>query len=95
MNKKIKESSVNIGTGVGYTIKEYAKTVLKIINPNKKVKIIFDKSKPNGAPRRILDISLAKKYGWKPLHKLFLLLLIHLPIILILSFWLLLNDELF
>jgi len=70
MNKKIKESSVNIGTGVGYTIKEYAKTVLKIINPNKKVKIIFDKSKPNGTPRKVLDISLAKKYGWKPLNKL-------------------------
>ena len=32
--------------------------------------IIFDKSKPNGTPKKVLDISLAKKYGWKPLNKL-------------------------
>ena len=26
----------------------------------------YDLSKPNGTPRKVLDISLAKKYGWKP-----------------------------
>ena len=30
-----------------------------------KVKIKFDKSKPNGVPQKLLDISLAKKYGWE------------------------------
>ena len=30
-----------------------------------KIKINFDKSKPNGTPRKILNISLAKKYGWR------------------------------
>ena len=31
-----------------------------------KVKVKFDKLKPDGVPRKVLDISLAKKYGWKP-----------------------------
>ena len=30
------------------------------------MKIQFDKTKPDGVPRKVLDISLAKKYGWKP-----------------------------
>tara|TARA_B100001063_G_C16354566_1_gene353053 strand:- start:99 stop:548 length:450 start_codon:yes stop_codon:yes gene_type:complete len=64
MNKKIKESLINIGTGKDYTIKDYAKILLKIIHPGKKVIIKFDKSKPNGTPRKVLNVSLAKKYGW-------------------------------
>ena len=31
---------------------------------NVKLKIIYDKSKPDGVPRKLLDVSLAKKYGW-------------------------------
>jgi len=65
MNKKIKESVINIGTGKDYTIKDYAKLILKIIIPNKRIKIIYDLSKPNGTPRKVLDVSLAKSYGWK------------------------------
>ena len=30
------------------------------------IKIKYDLSKPNGTPKKVLDISLAKKYGWKP-----------------------------
>ena len=65
MNKKIKESVINIGTGKDYTIRDYAKLILKIIIPNKKIKITYDLSKPNGTPRKVLDVSLAKRYGWK------------------------------
>ena len=65
MNKKTKESLINIGTGKEYTIKEYAKRYLKILLPNKKIKIKYDLTKPNGTPRKVLDISLAKKYGWR------------------------------
>ena len=70
MNKRVKEDIINIGTGIEYSIKEYAKILLKVINPEKKVKIIFDKSKPNGTPRKVMDIKRAKKYGWKPSNKL-------------------------
>ena len=65
MKKKTKEATINIGTGKDYSIEQYAKILLKIIYPEKKVKIVFDKSKPNGTPRKVLDISLAKKYGWR------------------------------
>ena len=65
MNKKVKETVINIGTGKDFTIKDYAKIILKEIIPNKKILIKYDKSKPNGTPRKVLDISLAKKYGWK------------------------------
>tara|TARA_B100000965_G_scaffold328636_1_gene291769 strand:- start:99 stop:1037 length:939 start_codon:yes stop_codon:yes gene_type:complete len=65
MNKKFKGSMINIGTGKDYSIKEYAKIILKLIIPNEKIKIKYDKSKPNGTPRKVMDVSLAKKYGWK------------------------------
>jgi len=65
MNKKIKEPLINIGTGKDYTIKEYANLLLKIIYPGSKVQIKFDKTKPNGTLRKVLDVNLAKKYGWK------------------------------
>ena len=61
---------INIGTGKDYTIKEYAKMMIKLIIPNRKIKIIYDKTKPNGTPRKVLNISLAKKYGWKPKYNL-------------------------
>ena len=64
MNKKTNNSLINIGTGYDMTIKQYVE-YLKILLPNKKIKIIFDKTKPNGTPRKLMDVSLAKKYGWK------------------------------
>ncbi len=70
MNKKIKENMINIGTGKDYTIKEYAKMIIKLIIPNRKIKIIYDKTKPNGTPRKVMNISLAKKYGWRPKYNL-------------------------
>ena len=65
MKKKFKETTINIGTGKDFSIKQYAEMVLKLIIPNKKIKIKYDLSKPNGTPRKVLDVSLAKKYGWK------------------------------
>ena len=65
MKKKTKEIIINIGTGKDYTIEYYAQLISKIIL-NKKVQIKYDRSKPNGTPRKVMDISLAKKYGWKP-----------------------------
>ena len=66
MNKKIKENMINVGTGKDLTIKKYAELMLRLIIPERKIKIVYDRSKPNGTPRKVLDISLAKKYGWKP-----------------------------
>ena len=67
MKKNIKETIINIGTGKDYSIKYLAKLVLKTIIPSryKKIKIKYDLSKPNGTPKKVLDIKRAKKYGWK------------------------------
>ena len=70
MNKKFKETLINIGSGKDFTIKQYAQLMLNILIPKNKIKIGFDSSKPNGTPRKVLDISLAKKYGWRPKIKL-------------------------
>ena len=64
MNKKIKEDFINIGTGKSYSIKWFTKLLMKKIGVNLKIK--FDRNKPDGMPKKCLDISLAKKYGWKP-----------------------------
>ena len=66
MNKKIKEPFLNIGTGKDYTILWYAKFIMRKLKVN--LKIVYDKSKPDGMPSKCLDISLAKKYGWKPIN---------------------------
>lgn len=65
MRKKIKETTINIGTGKDYSIKDYVKIISSRINPKGKINIKYDKSKPNGTPRKVLDVSLAKRYGWK------------------------------
>ena len=64
MNKKIKEPFLNIGTGKSYSIKWYAKFLMKKIGV--KLKLKFDKTKPDGMPKKCLDISIARKYGWRP-----------------------------
>ncbi len=70
MKKKTKETVINIGTGKDFSIIKYTKIISKVLIPNKKFKIKFDKSKPNGTPRKVLDISLSSKYGWKSKIKL-------------------------
>ena len=64
MNKKIKETFINVGTGKDYSIIEYAKLILKLAIPDQKIKIKYDLSKPNGTLKKVLDVSLAKSYGW-------------------------------
>lgn len=64
MKKKTKHFLINIGTGKDYTIKFYLNLISKLILGNRKIKIMYDKSKPNGIIRKVMDVSLAKKYGW-------------------------------
>lgn len=66
MNKKFKGTIINIGTGRDFKIKEYVNIIGNVIIPGKKIKIKFDQTKPNGTPRKLLSISLSKKYGWSP-----------------------------
>jgi GDP-L-fucose synthase len=54
---------VNIGTGIDVTIKELAETVKKVTGYNGE--IIFDITKPDGTPRKLLDVSKLNKLGWE------------------------------
>ena len=64
MKKKIKDTIINIGTGKDYSIKFYVSLINDIILPNNRINIRYDKTKPNGTPRKVLSVNLAKKYGW-------------------------------
>lgn len=57
---------VNIGTGKDVTIKELAELIKKVIGFNGK--LVWDSSKPDGTPRKLLDVSKAHDLGWK--HKI-------------------------
>jgi GDP-L-fucose synthase len=63
LNKKTNETLINIGSGSEEKIIDYVKFIMKKINFVAKIKL--DKTKPNGTPRKIIDSSLALKYGWK------------------------------
>lgn len=53
----------NIGTGEDLTIKDLALLIQKIVGHNGK--IIWDESKPDGTPRKLLDVSKIHSLGWK------------------------------
>ena len=57
---------VNIGTGVDVSIKELAETIAKVADFNGE--IIWDTEKPDGTPRKWLDVSKIHSLGWK--HKI-------------------------
>ncbi|TAK77369.1 MAG: GDP-L-fucose synthase [Aquabacterium sp.] len=55
---------VNIGTGEDVTIRELAETVMGVVGF--KGDIVFDSSKPDGTPRKLLDVGRLAATGWKP-----------------------------
>ena len=64
LKKNTKHTLINIGSGVEKSIKNFAKFIMIKMKVN--LKINFDLSKPNGTPRKKLNTSLARSYGWKP-----------------------------
>ena len=68
LNKKVKENLINIGSGFELTIKQYVDLISKLLNYDGQVK--FDDNKAmDGTPRKIVNTTLAKKYGWKAKYK--------------------------
>ncbi len=53
---------VNIGTGQDVTIQELAETVMQVVGFQGR--IVFDSSKPDGTPRKLLDVSRLNGLGW-------------------------------
>lgn len=57
------QSHVNIGTGIDITIKELAETISRVLEYSGKIE--YDSTMPDGAPRKLLDVSQISKFGWK------------------------------
>ena len=62
MNNYSGNETVNAGTGKELTIKKLTEIVAEIIGYNGKIN--WDTSRPNGTPRKLLDVSKAKSLGW-------------------------------
>jgi GDP-L-fucose synthase len=62
MNNYSGNETVNAGTGKELTIKELTELVAKVVGYEGE--ILWDPSKPNGTPRKLLDVSKAAKLGW-------------------------------
>ena len=58
------EEIINVGTGKDITIKELATTIADVVGF--KGDIVWDTSKPNGTPRKVLNIDKIKSLGWEP-----------------------------
>jgi GDP-L-fucose synthase len=54
---------VNIGVGADLTIAELAEQVAQVVGYSGK--IVYDTSKPDGTPRKLMDVSLLNEAGWK------------------------------
>jgi GDP-L-fucose synthase len=54
---------VNIGCGEDVTIRELAQTVMEVVGCH--ARIVFDRSKPDGTPRKLLDVSRLAALGWR------------------------------
>jgi GDP-L-fucose synthase len=59
---------INVGTGVDLTIRELAETVRDIVHTE--AELVFDTSKPDGTPRKLLDVSRLHALGWR--HRYYL-----------------------
>jgi GDP-L-fucose synthase len=63
VENNLPESLYNVGTGKDITIKELAETIQKITRHQGN--IIWDDTKPDGTPRKLMDVSKMKKLGWQ------------------------------
>jgi GDP-L-fucose synthase len=53
---------INVGTGEDLTIRELAETVGSVVYPDSE--LVFDTTKPDGTPRKVLDVSRLRRLGW-------------------------------
>ena len=58
------EEHINVGTGEDVTIKELAETIVDVVGYNNDYE--WDTSKPNGTPRKVLNVDKIKSLGWEP-----------------------------
>ena len=54
---------INLGTGEDLTIRELAELVARVVHPE--ARLVFDASKPDGTPRKLLDVTRLHDLGWR------------------------------
>ena len=64
MDKYDSDDIINIGTGEDVTIKELSEIVAKVVDFRRTIE--WDTSKPNGTPRKVLNVDKIKSLGWEP-----------------------------
>ena len=64
MEKYDGEEHINVGTGEDVTIKELAETIVDVVGYKNAYE--WDTSKPNGTPRKVLNVDKIKSLGWEP-----------------------------
>jgi len=68
MMKYEEPTTINVGTGLDGTILELAHLVKKTVGY--KGEIVLDRTKPDGTPRKVLDVTRIRALGWGPKHRL-------------------------
>ena len=68
MEKYEEGGHINVGTGEDVTIKELAETIAEVVGYEGD--IVWDTSKPNGTPRKVMNVDKMKSLGWEPKIKL-------------------------
>lgn len=63
MEQEISKGLFNVGTGEDVTIRELAETVMSVVGF--KGEIVFDASKPDGTPRKLLNVDRMRELGWQ------------------------------
>jgi GDP-L-fucose synthase len=63
MESKVSEGLFNVGTGVDVTIRELAETVMNVVGFDGE--IVYDTGKPDGTPRKLLNVDRMRKLGWQ------------------------------
>lgn len=64
MNQYSDSEIINIGTGVDISIKELTEMIANVVEY--KGRIVWDTSKPNGTPRKVMNVDKLKSLGWEP-----------------------------
>ena len=64
MKEYNKEGHINVGTGEDVTIKQLAETIADVVGYDRHIN--WDVTKPNGTPRKVLNVDKIKSLGWEP-----------------------------
>ena len=68
MERYSDDSHINVGTGVDLSIRDLAEKIRLVVYPDAELR--FDPSKPDGTPRKVLDVTKLRDLGWAPEYDL-------------------------